>query len=55
MYVVARGLQVVGLLVTGVGAVSALFQDVPEAEFITYLLVGVACFLIGRALQRKGS
>ena len=55
MYVLARGLQVVGLLVTGIGAVSALSEDVSEAQFITYWLVGVAFFLIGRALQGKGS
>jgi hypothetical protein len=53
MPTLGRGLQVLGLLMTGYAAVSAFWVDFSEAAMFTWGLGGFAIFFIGSSLRGR--
>lgn len=55
MFVVGRGLQVVGLLMTGYAAIAAFSLTMSEGAMFTWGIGGFAVFFIGTSLLRGPS
>jgi len=55
MFMVARGIQFVGLCMTGYAALSAFWIDFSEAALFQWGLGGLAVFWVGTGLLRKAS
>ena len=55
MLMVARGIQFVGLCMTGYAALSAFWIDFSEAALFQWGLGGLAVFWVGTGLLRKAS
>ena len=52
MFVIARGIQVAGLLMTGYAAIAAFSLDMSEGEMFTWGIGGFAVFYLGTSLFR---
>ena len=55
MYVVARSLQMIGLLMTGYAAIAAFSLEMSEGAMFTWGIGGFAVFYLGTSILRGPS
>lgn len=55
MAVLGRGMQIIGLVVVGYGAVRAFWIDFSEGDMFLLLGVGLSVFALGTALLRRSA